>query len=53
MKPTVSMPAAFNALTKKKEIFNDPPSGHRVSPEAGAAMNKAILAHAEAMRSGR
>ncbi len=51
--PPSSVYAAYNALTTKKEIFNDPPSGHRVSPEAAAAMNKAILTHAEAMRTAR
>ena len=34
----------------KKEIFNDPLSGHAVRTAAGEAMRKAILAHVEEMR---
>ncbi len=41
-----SVYAAYNAIPGTKEIFNDPPSTHRISKEAGDAMRKAILAHA-------
>ena len=51
--PPTSVYAAYNALRGKKEIFNDPPSVHKISPEAGAAMRKAILRHAEQMKATR
>lgn len=51
--PPSSVYAAYNALTTKKEIFNDPPSGHAVSPKAGDAMRNAILAHAAETRSAK
>ncbi len=44
--PPTSVYAAYNALPGKKEIFNDPPSTHAVSPKANDAMRKAILRHA-------
>jgi cephalosporin-C deacetylase-like acetyl esterase len=51
--PPTSVYAAYNALKGKKEIFNDLPSTHKVSAEAGAAMRNAILRHVEAMKNGR
>ena len=48
--PPTSVYAAYNALTGKKEIFNDPPSTHKVSASAAEAMRNAILRHAEAMK---
>jgi cephalosporin-C deacetylase len=48
--PPSSVYAAYNAVPGKKEIFNDPPSDHRVSPKAGEAMRRAILAHVEEMK---
>lgn len=45
-----SVYAAYNAIPGRKQIFNDPPSTHRISPQAGEAMRKAILAHAEEMK---
>ncbi|HEY6169769.1 MAG TPA: acetylxylan esterase [Verrucomicrobiae bacterium] len=48
--PPSSVYAAYNVLTTKKEIFNDPPSGHKVSTGAGEAMRKAILAHVVEMK---
>ena len=51
--PPSSVYAAYNALPGKKEIFNDPPSGHAVRAAAGEAMRKAILAHVEGMRKAR
>jgi cephalosporin-C deacetylase-like acetyl esterase len=44
--PPTSVYAAYNALRGVKLIFNDPPSTHAVSREAGEAMKKAILEHA-------
>ena len=44
--PPSSVYAAYNALKTKKVIFNDPPSPHTVTPEAGKAMREAILQHA-------
>jgi hypothetical protein len=37
--------AAYNALAGPKEMFNDPPSTHRVSPESDKAMKAAIHRH--------
>ncbi len=48
--PPTSVYAAYNALKGEKDIFNDPPSVHTVSPGAGAAMRNAILRHVEAMK---
>jgi len=48
--PPTSVYAAFNALKGEKEIFNDPPSKHAVSPRAKQAMREAIRRHVEAMR---
>ena len=48
--PPTTVYAAYNALKGKKEIFNDPPSTHRVSPGAANAMRQAILKHVEAMK---
>lgn len=45
--PPTSVYAAYNAFAGPKQIFNDPPSTHTVSPAAGAAMREAILAHIE------
>ena len=44
--PPTTVYAAYNVLKSKKEIFNDPPSPHTVTPEAGKAMRGAILKHA-------
>lgn len=48
--PPTSVYAAYNALAGAKEIFNDPPSVHTVTPKAGQAMRSAILKHAEEMK---
>jgi cephalosporin-C deacetylase-like acetyl esterase len=48
--PPTSVYAAYNALKGGKEIFNDPPSKHAVSVQAGEAMRTAILKHVEAMQ---
>jgi len=48
--PPTSVYAMYNALVGRKEIFNDPPSQHHVSKEAGDAMRSAILAHVEKRR---
>lgn len=45
--PPTSVYAAYNAFAGPKQIFNDPPSTHAVSPAAGAAMREAILAHVQ------
>ena len=46
--PPTSVYAAYNALPGRKEIFNDPPSTHRVSEEADRAMKAAIRQHVAA-----
>ena len=51
--PPTSVYAAYNALKGKKEIFNDPPSGHRMSPSAGNAMQNAVLQHVEQMKQNK
>jgi cephalosporin-C deacetylase-like acetyl esterase len=51
--PPTSVYAAYNALKGKKEIFNDPPSVHTVSPGAGAAMRNGILRHVEMMKKAK
>jgi cephalosporin-C deacetylase len=51
--PPTSVYAAYNALKGRKEIFNDPPSVHMVSPGAGAAMHNAILRHVEALKKAK
>ena len=48
--PPTGVYATYNALSARKEIFNDPPSGHSVSPRAGEAMRKAIHQHVAEMR---
>lgn len=48
--PPTSVYAAYNALGGPKEIFNDPPSTHAVSPQASQAMRSAILKHVEQRR---
>ncbi len=48
--PPTSVYAAYNALKGRKEIFNDPPSTHKVSAGASEAMRKAILRHVEMMK---
>ena len=45
--PPTSVYAAFNAVAAKKDIFNDPPSGHSVSAKAGESMRAAILNHVQ------
>ena len=51
--PPTSVYAAYNALTGKKEIFNDPPSTHKVSASAAEAMRNAILRHVKAMQKAK
>jgi cephalosporin-C deacetylase-like acetyl esterase len=46
--PPTSVYAAFNAVAGRKEIFNDLPTGHANSPQAVAAMRRAILGHVAA-----
>ncbi len=48
--PPTGVYAAYNALKGQKEIFNDPPSKHAVSPRAMHAMREAIRRHVETMR---
>ena len=48
-----SVYAAYNAVSGKKEIFNDVKSGHANTPKAGEAMREAILAHVEAMKKNK
>jgi cephalosporin-C deacetylase-like acetyl esterase len=43
--PPTSVYAAYNALAGPKEMFNDTPSTHRVSPESDKAMKAAIHRH--------
>jgi len=47
--PPTSVYAAYNALRVPKEIFNDPPSTHAISPQA----RDAVLRHVEAMRGAK
>ena len=49
--PPTSVYAAYNAIKGKKQIFNDPPSGHSVSKAAGEAMREAIKARVAASSS--
>ncbi|HOX59845.1 MAG TPA: acetylxylan esterase [Candidatus Paceibacterota bacterium] len=48
--PPTSVYAAYNALKGKKEIFNDPPSAHAISPGAREAMRSAILRYADKLK---
>jgi cephalosporin-C deacetylase-like acetyl esterase len=48
--PPTTVYAAYNALRSKKEIFNDPPSTHKLSAGALDAMRQAVLRHAEGMK---
>ena len=48
--PPTSVYAAYNALTTKKEIFNDIAAGHTNTPAASAAMRAAVLKHFAEMR---
>jgi cephalosporin-C deacetylase-like acetyl esterase len=48
--PPTSVYAAYNALTTKKQIFNDIAAGHTNTPAASAAMRAAVLKHFAAMR---
>ena len=41
--PATSVYATYNQLTIPKQIYNDIPSGHANSPQATAAMMKAVL----------
>ena len=45
--PPTSVYAAYNALHGRKEIFNDPPSTHAISPQALQAAREAVLRHVE------
>lgn len=51
--PPTSVYAAYNALTGRKEIFDDPPSTHRVSEEADRAMKAAIRKHVAEMTAAK
>jgi len=51
--PPTSVYAAYNALPGRKEIFDDPPSTHRVSEEADRAMKAAIHKHVAEMKAAR
>ncbi|OQW95092.1 MAG: acetylxylan esterase, partial [Verrucomicrobia bacterium A1] len=48
--PPTGVYAAYNALSGRKQIFDDIPTGHANSPEAMKAMREAILAHAAAAK---
>ncbi|MBU4460405.1 MAG: acetylxylan esterase [Verrucomicrobia bacterium] len=48
--PPTGVYAAYNALSGRKQIFDDIPTGHANSPEAMKAMREAILAHAAAQK---
>jgi len=48
--PPTTVYAAYNALRVPKEIFNDPPSTHKISPEALQAARDAVLRHVAAMK---
>ena len=51
--PPTSVYAAYNALPGRKEIFNDPPSTHRVSEESDRAMKAAIRKHVAEMQAAK
>ncbi len=51
--PPTTVYAAYNALRGKKEIFNDPPSTHKLSVGATDAMRQAILRHVETMNAAK
>lgn len=48
--PPTSVYAAYNALRVPKEIFNDPPSTHKISAEALQAAREAVLRHVAALK---
>jgi cephalosporin-C deacetylase-like acetyl esterase len=48
--PPSSVYAAYNAIRGPKEIFNDPPSTHAISPPALRFARDAISRHVEAMK---
>jgi cephalosporin-C deacetylase len=48
--PPTSVYAAYNALGGPKEIFNDPPGTHAISPQSLEAARRAVLRHVAAMR---
>jgi cephalosporin-C deacetylase len=48
--PPTTVYAAYNAIRGKKEIFNDPPSTHAISPQSLQAARDAVLRHVEAMK---
>lgn len=48
--PPSSVYAAYNNVSGKKSIHNDPDAGHTNTPKASEAMRKAILAHAAEMK---
>ena len=48
--PPSSVYAAYNAVTTRKEIFNDITSGHTNTPAATAAMRCAVLKHFAAQK---
>jgi cephalosporin-C deacetylase-like acetyl esterase len=45
--PPTSVYAAFNAVNARKDMFDDPASGHTVSAKAGDSMRSAILSHVQ------
>lgn len=47
--PPSTVYSAYNALTGPKQIYNDLPSPHAVSPKSYEFIRKAILAHVERM----
>jgi cephalosporin-C deacetylase-like acetyl esterase len=51
--PPTSVYAAYNALPGPKEIFNDPPSIHAISPASLRASRDAIFRHVEAMKQAK
>ena len=46
--PPTSVYAAYNNVSGKKFIHNDPDAGHTSTPKAGEAMRKAVLEHIKA-----
>lgn len=51
--PPTSVYAAYNNITGKKAIHNDPDAGHTSTPKASEAMRNGTLAHVKAMQAGK
>ncbi len=51
--PPTSVYAAYNSITGKKSIHNDPGAGHTSTPKASEAMRNGALAHVKAMQAGK